>query len=149
MPHVEGSGWIDRLCREIPGLNDRVLTLDDLYQYCAARDFFVLESSMRKLHGCSFLARDGQPSMVINSLLREPERIVAGWHEFTHLLMHSTTSSVFCSTGNLWRHTKTERQAQTIGVIALLPLKILSDDLSNYPAKIVKYRREVWQEYRM
>ena len=39
--------------------------------------------------------------------------------------------------------------AQTIGVIALLPLKILSDDLSNYPAKIVKYRREVWQEYRM
>lgn len=146
MPH--GSGWwIDRISHEIPGLNEQILNLDALYKHCAERKFFAGERPLRKLHGCSFINTQGQPSLVINSLLREAERIVAGWHEFTHLLLHSLEERVFCSTGNLWRHSKTERQAETIGVIALLPRKMLTEDLSDYPARIVKYRRDVWQEF--
>lgn len=145
MPHH----WIDRIGHAIPDLNSRVLNLDDLYQYCDSQNYFAIERQLQRLHGCSFLGSDGQPSMVINSLLRESEKIVAGWHEYIHLLIHSPKDNVFCSTGNLWRHGKTEQQAQTIGVIALLPCKMLSEDLSDYPAKIVKYRMQIWQNFKI
>lgn len=146
MPHI-GRWWIDRIGHAIPDLNDRVLNLDILYQYCEAKEYRATERPLRRLHGCSFLSNTGRPSMVINSLLGEQERLVAGWHEFIHLFSHSPKDNVFCSTGNLWRHTRTEAEAQTVGVLALLPRKMMYEDLSHYPQRIIKYRRQVWDEY--
>jgi Zn-dependent peptidase ImmA (M78 family) len=149
MPHRKGGLWIDRISREIPGFNERSLNLEDLYKRCDTHHMFISEMPMRRLHGCSFYDEDEQPCLLINSLLNEAERIVAGWHEFAHLLLHTPDGSVFCSTGNLWNHSKTEAQAQTIGVLALIPQTMLHEDLSGYPRKIVMYRHQVWQTLQM
>jgi Zn-dependent peptidase ImmA (M78 family) len=145
MPHT-GKLWMDRLSQEVPGFNQRPFTLDDLHEYCFLNGIFADEVALRRLHGCCFY-RGERPCLVINELLSNHEKIVAGYHELAHLLLHNIGQEVFCSTGNLWNHSKIERQAQIAGLVALLPRTMLDQDLSDYPRKIVEYRREIWLEW--
>lgn len=79
---------------------------------------------------------------MINSLLGEVEGVIAGYHELAHLLLHEP-GETHCSIGDFCNYRKTERQAQTISVIGLLPQKMLGEDLSDYPRQIVEYRQEI------
>lgn len=112
---------IARFRERIPGFNQRRLSLTDLFEICEEQDYCVIETPLRELHGCSFYDDDGQPCMTLNVLLPEGEKTIAGWHEFAHLYDQAPTPSVFCSTGNLWNNRKNERQAQVIGLLALMP----------------------------
>lgn len=144
MPLSTGRLWIDRLSRELPGFNEQPFNLLDLYRFCEQRGVLAEELPMRRLHGCSFY-EDGDAFLMVNNLLSEPERIIAGFHELAHLLLHEP-DDVFCSTGVLRNHRKIERQAQIVGVIALLPIRKLHEDLSDYPRQIVEYRQQIWWE---
>ena len=59
--------------------------------------------------------------MIINSLLSQPEQIIAGFHELTHLIDQADDPGIFLSNGNLWNRAREERDANIIGVIALMP----------------------------
>ncbi len=147
MPHT-GKLWMDRLSQQLEGFNQRPFTLDDLHQYCYTHGIYADEVRLRRLHGCCFY--HGQvPCLVISAGLSPMEKIVAGYHELAHLLLHEVGTEVFCSTGNLWNEVKIERQAQIAGVIALLPRTMLNQDLSDYPRQLVAFRRRVWLELRM
>lgn len=112
---------IARFSERIPSFNQRRLSLTDLFEICEEQEYCVIEMPLRKLHGCSFYDDDGQPCLILNALLPDGEKLIAGWHEFAHLYDQAPTPSVFCSTGNLWNNRKNERQAQVIGLLALMP----------------------------
>jgi Zn-dependent peptidase ImmA (M78 family) len=140
-----GKLWMDRLSQELQGFNQRPFTLDDLHEYCHWHGIFADEVRLRRLHGCCFYQGE-MPCLIVNELLSAPEKIVAGYHELAHLILHDIGQEVFCSTGNLWNHAKVERQAQIVGLCALLPRPMLDHDLSEYPRQIVAARRRVWWE---
>jgi Zn-dependent peptidase ImmA (M78 family) len=75
---------------------------------------------LRALHGAA-VEEDGFQYLIINSLLRGAEKVIAGFHEFCHLTDHVLDVDVFHFTGNLWNVNKYERQANIVGVIALMP----------------------------
>lgn len=79
---------------------------------------------LRRLHGCSFPDEEDPDRSVlwVNSLLTEPEKIIAAFHELTHILMHPPGQGAFASTGALWNRRKIEQEAQSVGIVALLPL---------------------------
>lgn len=114
------SDLIQRFEARLRGFNLRSLVLDDLLHECERRDIFVDLVPFQRIHGISFHDK-GQPCLLVNSLLTDAEKIIAGYHELTHLLDQADDVSVFLSLGNLWNHSKAERHAQTVGVIALMP----------------------------
>jgi Zn-dependent peptidase ImmA (M78 family) len=59
--------------------------------------------------------------MFINDSLSLSEQIVAGFHEFAHLLFHPLDCCDFTSDAFAWNLSKAERQAQSVGVISLMP----------------------------
>jgi Zn-dependent peptidase ImmA (M78 family) len=111
---------IDRFAERIEGFNVRSLTLGDLSRLCDERHIELVQTRMRSYHGVA-LEDDGYSYIYINSLLSEPERIIAGYHEYCHIADHCLDMSIRKSTGSFWNLTKYERQAQVIGTVALMP----------------------------
>lgn len=111
---------IERFEYRLPGFNLRPFTLPDLYDLCDELEVSVRRIPMQYLHGCSFV-EGGEVFLYINSLLRGPEQVIAGFHEYCHITDHCFDVEAFESTGGLWNLNKRERQAQTVGVVALMP----------------------------
>lgn len=117
---VSDSLLIARFTDLIPGFNQRALGLSALYDQCKRYGLTLRELPFRKYHGLSFHLGD-VPFLYINTLILPAEQIIAGWHEFAHLMYHPDDACVFTSQGSLYRLSKAERQAETIGVLALMP----------------------------
>ncbi|HYE72758.1 MAG TPA: hypothetical protein VEF04_05480 [Blastocatellia bacterium] len=144
----------ERFKRRIDGFNQRPLGMDDLYQECEKRKIFIGENPFRRVHGCSFYDDDGQPCLIVNSLIAEPYRIVAGYHELAHLLDHAPDPEAFLSLGSLWNNHKLEFQAQMIGVVALIPKELmLHFDFAEleteygFPRDLITLRAHVLRQY--
>jgi Zn-dependent peptidase ImmA (M78 family) len=75
---------------------------------------------MTHLHGCAFYEQ-GVPYLFVNNRLPRTEQIIAGFHEFAHLVYHSIDDCEFSSDSLLWQLSKIEHQSQTIGVLAAMP----------------------------
>lgn len=112
---------IERFERRIPGFNRRSLSLDDLTFLCDLLNIYYDLLDVSPLHGCSLL-ENGEHFLFVNEKLTYPLQVIAGFHELTHLLTHPMDSlRLHKSTGGLWNLDKQERQAQTVGMIALMP----------------------------
>lgn len=111
---------IRRIEARISGFNLRSLTLDDLNFECERRGIIADGIPLAAIHGYSMCDDDGA-AMIINSLLSQPEQIIAGFHELTHLIDQADDPGIFLSNGNLWNRAREERDANIIGVIALMP----------------------------
>ncbi len=121
-----GSQLIDRFSRLVPGFNRRSLALDDLYGLCDIHNIDVVHLPLRRVHGIAF-EEDSYRCMYINRLLRIPFQIIAGFHEFCHFDYHTVDSRVCLSMGGLANLSKRERQAQAVGVVALMPAPLIVD----------------------
>jgi Zn-dependent peptidase ImmA (M78 family) len=120
MKAENSSMLIERFRRRLPGFNVRRFCLRDLYDLCSYRGIDIIQMPLRALHGAA-AEEDGYQYIFINSLLQNTEKIVAGFHEFCHLTDHVLDVDVFHFTGSLWNVNKYERQANIIGVLALMP----------------------------
>lgn len=114
------SMLIERFSNRLPDFNRRSFSLPDLYNICDELEVNVGRIPMQYLHGCCFV-EGNEVYLYVNSLLRGPEQVVAGFHEYCHITDHCFDVEVFESTGGLWNLNKRERQAQIIGVVALMP----------------------------
>ena len=109
----------------IPGFGSKSLTLPDLFTTCEADSIEVFRTPFDRLHGCAFF-EDNAPFIFINSTLPPTEQIIAGWHEYDHLSRHILQSHcpyncVFTSSGSMVNLSRMEREAQIVGVLALMP----------------------------
>src|SRR5262249_28635755 len=112
---------IERFMARVPGLNRFRLAFVDLLASCDAYGIVVIQQPMRVLHG-SAIHSSTRPYIMINSHLSGPEKVIAGFHEFTHIIDQEVPENSYrLSTGNLYNMSKSERQAQVVGVIALMP----------------------------
>lgn len=140
----------------IPDLNTRPQTLLDFYILAERLGIPADEFPMRSLHGCTFPDDDGERTIRINSLVSEPERIIAGFHEIVHNILHATEGEIYASMGPLWNHRKDEHEAEMIGVLALLPLSEIAGmtpeeiaGVYRLPLKTAKFRMQVFERYKM
>jgi len=133
---------IERFRSHLPGFNQHSFTLPDLYDICEAIEVRVRRLPMRRLHGCSFV-EGGEVYIYINSLIRGPEQVIAGFHEYCHVVDHCFDVEVFQSTGGLWNLTKRERQAQIIGVLALMPAPLIDGMTIDEAMRAFGVRRDV------
>ncbi|HYL99767.1 MAG TPA: ImmA/IrrE family metallo-endopeptidase [Blastocatellia bacterium] len=110
---------MERARGRIEGFNRETLTLQDLAAHCEDRRIDLVQLPLRRAHGCSiYEARE--PMIYINSLLSEPEKIIAGFHEYLHIT-DGVVAQAYWSTGTFWNLSKLEYQAQVVGVMALMP----------------------------
>jgi Zn-dependent peptidase ImmA (M78 family) len=147
--------WADRFSQRIPDFNLRPLGLSDLYKECERREIFADEIPLRRIHGCSFQDEDGQPCLLVNSLIAEPYRVVAGYHELAHLLDHPPDPGVLLSTGSLWNQSKAEFQAQAVGVVALIPRELIESfdfgelaEEYGFPRDLIMFRAQIRRQFR-
>lgn len=138
----------------IPDLNTRPLALQDFYAIADNLGIDADEMPLRRLHGCSFPDDDGDRVIRVNSLITEPQRIIAGFHELGHVALHTLDGVVFASLGPLWNHRRDECEAEMIGVLALMPLSAISEMNPNLiaakfrvPKKTAKFRVQVYERY--
>lgn len=109
---------------------------------------------MRGLHGSAY-EEDGYKFIYINPLVSRTEQITAGFHELFHIFNHAGDGRICMSRGATVRISKQEKQAQAVGVIALMPLPIVAqmtiEDMMrefDVPRKLAQFRFKVFQEYR-
>ncbi len=107
----------------IPGFNERRQTLNDLVFLCDVLDIYFDLIEIAPLHGISLVER-GEYYLFVNSYLPPSLQIIAGFHELAHILDHPLNSHQV--NGHLWNYDKLERQAQTVGVVALMPGPLLA-----------------------
>ena len=110
---------MERARQRIEGFNSHQLNLEDLYAHCDDRRIEVVWMPLRTGHGCSFYEQ-GHAFIYLNPLVSKPEQIIAGWHEYHHIVDHVAEQAVF-STGTFWNLSKLEYQAQVVGVMAYMP----------------------------
>jgi Zn-dependent peptidase ImmA (M78 family) len=110
---------LERARARIENFNRQQLLLEDLFAHCDDRHIEIVWQPMRRAHGCSFYEQD-EPFICINPLVSPAEQIIAGWHEYLHLVEHVPDVVTF-STGTFFNLSKMEYQAQVIGVMALMP----------------------------
>lgn len=115
---------IERFEARIPGFNRFSLAYSYWLEVCEAYKIRVLQRPLRVLHG---LAMQGQkhPYIVINSCLTAADKVIAIGHEFAHISDQVLDTSIFLSTGNLWNNDKFDRQAQIVGVVGLMPERLV------------------------
>jgi len=114
---------LERFMRRIPGFNERRQTLKDLTFLCDVLDIYFDLLEIAPLHGLS-VAEKGEYFLFVNSHLPPSLQVIAGFHELAHILDHPLNAHQV--NGHLWNYDKLERQAQTIGVVALMPGPLLA-----------------------
>lgn len=146
---------LSQFTRLVPGFSEVRLSLDDLAIECDRRGIDLIEIPMRRLHGCSWTDEFG-PCIYLNRLVPIQQRTIAGWHEFAHLQLHLTDSQVLMSAGSLRNRGKFEREAETIGVIAFLPLALIQGMSAEtiaatfgLPKKTANFRLQVYERHRV
>jgi Zn-dependent peptidase ImmA (M78 family) len=153
--HATQTSLIERMGRQIAGFNERPLTLDDFYRECDRRGITAEEVRLRQLHGFA-LYDGGTPGIVLNSLLGAPDRTVAAFHELTHVLDQVPFPHVCMSRPDNWNRSKQERQAQAVGLVAVIPRRLLIDLTLDeiaaeygYPRRLVAERMQLWLDQRI
>lgn len=144
---------LETLSQLIPDINRRSLTIEDFYQDAARFGIRAREMPLREIHGGSVYYR-GRPYIRINRLLSPPEKVIAGYHELTHILAHAPELAPFMSSGSCWNHGRDERDAQTVGVIALMPsaavvgreIEVLMEEFG-VKREIAEYRLQLFKRY--
>jgi hypothetical protein len=138
----------------IPDFNKRSLRLSDLHRICDELSIQVVQWQMRRLHGSAY-EEDGYRFIYINPLISYSEQIVAGFHELEHIVSHVGNGEVCQSRGDTLRLSKQEKQAQMVGVIALMPITIVygmtvEEMMREFdaPRKLAEFRFKIFQEYR-
>lgn len=129
------------------GWNEREQTEDDFYQICEDEKVLVFEFEMRRagMYGVC----EGVPVILLNKNLRGVKKLEVAFHELGHHFFHSPAMCLY--TRNLTR--RHQMEAQVVAVVALMPKTKLgeflrnSDNLAEYPKKLVKFRLEILEVY--
>jgi hypothetical protein len=139
----------------IPEFNKRSLRLCDLCRICDEFSIQVVQWQMRRLHGSAY-EEDGYRFIFINPLVSYAEQIVAGFHEFEHIISHVGNGEVCQSSGDTLRLSKQEKQAQMVGVIALMPITVVygmsvEEMMGEFdaPRKLAEFRFSIFRDYRI
>jgi Zn-dependent peptidase ImmA (M78 family) len=133
------------------GWNDRVLTRHDFYDVC--RDDDVLVRDMEMQWSGLYLVCEDVPVIVLNDRLVGPERIVVGWHELGHHLLHPPGMSFFCGDST---KRKVEFEAQRFAACALIPAPVITsmhvaeiEQEYGYSRELVQFRTRLYQRLRI
>ena len=124
------------------GWNQRVLNLDDFYLFCEEEGVIVFDFPMRRQKGLYFKILFWH-FIVLSSRLKGHERALVAWHEIGHYIWHVP--------GCYGRHSKTEREADWIAHVALIPNFLLnySDgelwEMFAYDPALVRERVQLFQ----
>lgn len=128
---LKGTGW-----------NERVLTYEDFELTCEDEGILILHLpfSREGLYGVC----EDIPVIVLNENLRSIKKVEVAWHELAHHFLH--TPALCCFSKDLKR--KYQFEAQVVAVCALIPKPLIepllrSDDLSEYPEKLLEFRLKV------
>jgi len=127
------------------GWNRRVLTLDDFYTACEAEHITVFDVAMH-WQGL-FLYFEGKPIIALNVRLRGNQRTLVAWHEFGHYCYHYP--------GSFGRQRKTEREADIIAHVALIPAFLLNlpdgelQEMFGYSSELISARIAIFRQYNL
>ncbi|MEW6213323.1 MAG: ImmA/IrrE family metallo-endopeptidase [Acidobacteriota bacterium] len=128
------------------GWNKRVLGADDFDLFCHDEGIFVFEGQY-KWDGL-YIVRSGIPVIYIQQSLRPIERLIVGWHEVGHHILHAP-EFFFYSYG---RVSKADYQAHICAACALIPqplyLKRSAYDIQEeygYPSDLLRFRARLFE----
>lgn len=124
--HLAGNRFLDRFAEEVDGFNRKTLGGSDLEEVCLSLGIELIERPFRSLHGIAIEFREYN-YVYVNSLISEPFKVIAGFHELFHVLHHIGDGKRCLSTGGVFNLSKNEYQAQAAGVIALMPNRIVAE----------------------
>ena len=128
------------------GWNERELNEEDFHLICEKEGIVVFEFEMRR-NGMYGVCED-VPVILLNKKLRGIRKLEVAFHEVGHHFFHSPSLCLF-SRNMTRRH---QLEAQAVAVVALIPYHrietlLRSDEISEYPAKLIKFRLEVLEYY--
>jgi Zn-dependent peptidase ImmA (M78 family) len=133
------------------GWNERVLTRHDFYTICRDDGVLVRDASMR--WSGLYMVCEEVPVIVLNDRLVGPDRIVVGWHELGHHLMHLPGMAFFCGDST---KRKVEFEAQRFAACALIPQPVLAsmhveeiEQDYGYSRELVQFRMRLFQRLRI
>jgi Zn-dependent peptidase ImmA (M78 family) len=132
-----------QVCALIAEFGRRSLTYQDLESECIKRDICLYEVPMRRLHGLSWTDDDGA-FICLNRNLYPAAKLLAGWHELAHILLHPTERHLLASRGDLWNRRKEESEAHAVAAIAVCPY--LPSDAEN-GTRVETFRAELFEKY--
>lgn len=115
MRHILSTAY-----REIVDFGQRSLTMTDLSRECDARGISLFEVSMTAIHGLAW-SNEGHTSLCINKNLYPEAKLLAGFHELGHHLLHIIDQQMRRSRGRWTNDDKMEAEADAVAVIALMP----------------------------
>lgn len=115
-----GPLLLDKFSSYIEDFNIERQSLSTLASCCARLEIEIVREPLRRLHGCA-IEIDDYKAIYINSLIPEPLQVIVGFHEFCHVVYHAVNAEGCLSTGSNWNYSRIEREAQAVGVIALMP----------------------------
>jgi Zn-dependent peptidase ImmA (M78 family) len=91
-----------------------------LGNFCDNNGIVIIEISLSR-DGYAF-TQNNTPYIFINSRLNYAEKVVTGYHELAHLLLHAPNPEVFRRQKNCcWNFSKCDRQAEIVGLVAWMP----------------------------
>lgn len=132
------------------GWNERVLTEEDFDLCCQDEGVLVYNVKM-PLDGLYGVIED-VPVILLNEQLRGVKRLEVAWHELGH---HFFDSPAFCAFSKDTAR-KAQHKAQIIAVCALIPKPMLKEmmrwhpaELSDYSENLLKFRLEVFRNYKI
>lgn len=143
---------LSRLLKSIPHLNARELTERDFHKLCRTERVMLAEMPLKPhLYGY-YTNVKGKGAIILNRNLPKTRWLEVAFHELGHHYLHAPVpKSVFFDSQNLTH--RQELEAQTLALLALLPLPVLkeiesdADSVFNYPLHLIEERFKLFQTY--
>jgi Zn-dependent peptidase ImmA (M78 family) len=132
-----------QVCALIAEFGRRSLTLHDLERECASRSITLFEIPMRRLHGLSWTDEDGA-FICLNKNLYPASKLLAGWHELFHVLLHVTQKRLLASRGEFWNRAREEAEAHAMAAIAVCPTLPADPEAGT---RVEAFRYELFRRY--
>jgi Zn-dependent peptidase ImmA (M78 family) len=123
------------------GFNRRPFTADDFDEICEEEGIEVIEVGPIPVKGF-YTERFGIPVIVINPALSGLRRLLTGFHELVHYLLHSPDSAYFPKAGVL----KIDREARALAVCALIPETMIPHLIEGDPPEEDSFLYEILRE---
>ncbi len=137
--------------KKLPEWNERVLTDDDLYDFCQRGNVRIVESDLFK-HKGEYSIRKNVNFILLQKNLKQSEKLWVGFHELGHHLLHYPVPHYFSK--GLCR--KMDKEANFFAAIALLPTNIIKKrtfveilEDYNYPKGLIIIRKEIYDSYKI
>lgn len=128
------------------GWNRRVLTHDDFEHFCEVENILLIEAPLTFWRGVYYVDQ-GRPVITLDSRLRGPDRLLTAWHEAGHHLFHTP--------GHFGHPAKTEREADIVAHIALIPVFLLQlpdgeiQEMFGYSSEIIAERVHIFRTFNL